>query len=127
MRQSPASKITTQLTSKLLSDDMFASKNAVLKPGCTILVTGVSGFVGSHVADQLLNAGYRVRGTTRDTTKSSWLVALFEGKYGIGKFELVSVPDLTLPGAFDLALKGIDPSFSVFPLRERTREIQLRG
>jgi len=30
-----------------------------------VLVTGVSGFLASHVADQLLKEGYRVRGTVR--------------------------------------------------------------
>lgn len=30
-----------------------------------VLVTGVSGFLGAHCAQQLLAAGYRVRGTVR--------------------------------------------------------------
>jgi len=30
-----------------------------------VLVTGISGYLASHVADQLLKAGYRVRGTVR--------------------------------------------------------------
>ncbi|KFY93084.1 hypothetical protein V500_03917 [Pseudogymnoascus sp. VKM F-4518 (FW-2643)] len=41
---------------------MFANHEPVLRPGKTIIiVTGVSGFVGSHIADQLVDAGYVVR------------------------------------------------------------------
>jgi dihydroflavonol-4-reductase len=35
----------------------------------TVLVTGGSGFVGSHVILQLLNAGYIVRTTVRSLDK----------------------------------------------------------
>lgn len=38
----------------------------MLSPETPIIVTGVSGFVGSHVAARLLSAGKRVRGTTRN-------------------------------------------------------------
>ncbi|OAQ64093.1 aldehyde reductase protein [Pochonia chlamydosporia 170] len=86
---------------------MFASESPVLQPGCKILVTGASGFVGSHVADQLLSAGYKVRGTTRDTAKNAWLVTLFETRYGVGSFELVSVPNLALDEALDAVLEDI--------------------
>ncbi len=35
-----------------------------------VLLTGISGFLGGHVALQLLNAGYIVRGSVRDLTKA---------------------------------------------------------
>ncbi|KFY33710.1 hypothetical protein V494_07393 [Pseudogymnoascus sp. VKM F-4513 (FW-928)] len=86
---------------------MFKTHDPVLKPGETIIVvTGVSGFVGSHVADQLLDAGYVVRGTTRDGSKHEWLSQFFTRKYGPAKFELVSIPRFDEPGAFDSTLQG---------------------
>ncbi|OLN96042.1 Aldehyde reductase 2-like protein 1 [Colletotrichum chlorophyti] len=62
--------------------------------GSTILVTGVNGFIGSHVADQLLERGYKVRGAVRDINKNKWLSDLFEKKYGKERFEFVAVPDM---------------------------------
>ncbi|MFP4528457.1 MAG: NAD-dependent epimerase/dehydratase family protein [Candidatus Kapaibacterium sp.] len=37
------------------------------------LVTGATGFIGSHVADQLLGRGYEVRCTIRKTSSLRWL------------------------------------------------------
>jgi uncharacterized protein YbjT (DUF2867 family) len=81
-------------------------------PGSTILVTGANGFVGSHVADQLLQQGYKVRGTVRDTAKHQWLAELFSEKYGKENFELVTVKDMREPGAFDVAVSGIVPALT---------------
>ncbi|KAK4233776.1 hypothetical protein C8A03DRAFT_47757 [Achaetomium macrosporum] len=81
--------------------------NPVLPAGSKILVTGVSGFIGSHIADQLLAAGYLVTGTTRDVTKTAWLQRLFDGKYGDGKFKAVEASDIAQVGVFDKLLEGI--------------------
>src|SRR5690242_19405648 len=43
-----------------------------------VLVTGGSGFVGSHVALQLLNAGYTVRATVRSLDKASGVREMVE-------------------------------------------------
>ncbi|OAI91465.1 epimerase [Rhizobium sp. GHKF11] len=43
----------------------------------TVLVTGVGGFLGGHVALQLLKQGYSVRGTIRQKTKASALMSRF--------------------------------------------------
>lgn len=72
-----------------------------------MLVTGANGFIGSHVADQLIQAGYRVRGTSRDTTKTAWITEMFDKRYGEGKFEAVVVKDMAESGAFDEACKGV--------------------
>lgn len=65
-----------------------------IKKGDLILITGATGYIGSNVADQALEAGYRVRGTTRSRAKGQWLYDLLLKKYGEGKFELVEVPDM---------------------------------
>lgn len=78
----------------------------VLEPGSLVLVTGANGYIGSHVADQLIQAGYRVRGTVRDASKVGWLKEMFDANYGPEKFELAIVEDLAKPGAYDDACKG---------------------
>lgn len=83
--------------------------NPAVAPGSTVLVTGANGFVGAHVADQLLHRGYKVRGTVRDAVKHQWLAKLFSQKYGAGNFELVTVKDMREPGAFDDAVSGTYP------------------
>lgn len=63
--------------------------------------------IASHVCDQLLQAGYQVRGTVRSEEKAKWLYELFDSKYGKGKFTAVTVPDMVADGAFDEAVKGV--------------------
>ncbi|KAL1626661.1 hypothetical protein SLS54_002824 [Diplodia seriata] len=82
-------------------------KNLAIQPSSTVLVTGVNGFIGSHVADQFLHAGYRVHGTARDTGKVSWIAELFTETYGAGRFGLFCVPDIAAEGAFDKAVEGV--------------------
>lgn len=63
------------------------------------LVTGASGFVGSHVVDELLRRGARVRCLLRGTSSRRWL----EGKeveYAEG--------DVCRPGGLDQAVAGVD-------------------
>ncbi|KAL4879729.1 putative aldehyde reductase [Aspergillus karnatakaensis] len=79
----------------------------VIPKGSLILVTGANGFIASHVIDQLLDAGYNVRGTVRDLTRTNWLNELFENKYGTGRLETVQVPDITTQTAFADAVKGV--------------------
>ncbi|RSL66561.1 hypothetical protein CEP54_003649 [Fusarium duplospermum] len=65
-----------------------------------VLVTGANGLLGSHISDQFLHYGYRVRGTVRNIEKNAWLVKHFEEKYGVGRFELVQVADMAAEKAF---------------------------
>ncbi|TVY81218.1 Aldehyde reductase [Lachnellula suecica] len=84
----------------------MASAPAIPK-GSLVLVTGCNGYIGSNVVDQFLEAGYRVRGTTRSTSKVQGLSALWEKKFGPGQFEVATVGDMSEEGVFDEAVKGV--------------------
>lgn len=71
-----------------------------------VLVTGANGWLGMHVVDQLIEHGYRVRGTVRDAAKAEWTGKYFRDKYRPGKFFPVVVPDMVPQGAFDIAARG---------------------
>ncbi|PXY47322.1 SDR family oxidoreductase [Flavobacterium hydrophilum] len=43
-----------------------------------VLLTGISGFLGSHTAIQLLNKGYKVTGTVRNLSRANDLKAIIE-------------------------------------------------
>ncbi|KAI1409921.1 NAD(P)-binding protein [Hypoxylon sp. FL1857] len=81
--------------------------NPTIPQGSTVLVTGANGLIASHVIDQLLAAGYNVRGTVRDLKKSAWLKPLFASRHPSNHLELVQVSDLGAPGAWDGAVKGV--------------------
>ncbi|KAJ7654079.1 NAD-P-binding protein [Mycena polygramma] len=55
--------------------------STTIEKGSLVLVTGANGFIASHV--------------------------VFDKKYGAGRFECVSVPDMVADGAFDEAVKGV--------------------
>jgi nucleoside-diphosphate-sugar epimerase len=57
-----------------------------------VLVTGANGYIAMHVVDQLLKAGYTVRGTVRSTRKIEHLRKTF-ATHG-NKLEIVVVDDI---------------------------------
>ncbi|OQO11810.1 hypothetical protein B0A48_03537 [Cryoendolithus antarcticus] len=75
--------------------------------GSTVLVTGVTGFIGSHVAAQVIEAGYCVRGTSRSKAKAQDLIKYFTSKYGADSITVAEVPDMVAPNAYDEAVKGV--------------------
>ncbi|EJD46163.1 NAD(P)-binding protein [Auricularia subglabra TFB-10046 SS5] len=75
-------------------------------PPATILVTGVSGFVASHVARAYLEDGFTVRGTVRSPAKGEHILSLF-GKEFPGKFDYV-IADIENPSDLDAAAQGVD-------------------
>ncbi|VUC36530.1 unnamed protein product [Clonostachys rosea] len=70
----------------------------------TVLITGASGFLGSHIAARLIDQGYRIRATFRSEAKSQ----LFRNVLGGNNIETCIVPDITAPGAFMEAIVGAD-------------------
>lgn len=78
-----------------------------------ILVTGASGFIGAHCVVDLLNHGYRVRGTTRDKTKAEHLKAVLE-KNGTDTNNLsFAEASLTEKDGWKAAAEGCDVIFHV--------------
>ena len=72
-----------------------------------VLVTGASGFIASHIVEQLLAKGHHVRGTVRSIRKTEDL-AILRGLPGAGeRLELVE-SDLLTPHSFDEPARGCD-------------------
>lgn len=79
-----------------------------LPPNSLILVTGIAGYIGAHIASELLKRGYRVRGIVRPTTNAAWMTPLFSNIYSSDSFSLFEVPALT-EGALDSgAMDGVN-------------------
>ncbi|KAA8652875.1 hypothetical protein EYZ11_003162 [Aspergillus tanneri] len=80
----------------------------IVPPGGLVLVTGVNGFLASHLALNLLEHGYKVRGTVRSQEKADWITDAMKKRYAEAAFETVVVPNISVPGAFSGAIRGVD-------------------
>ncbi|CAM1501882.1 Fc.00g038660.m01.CDS01 [Cosmosporella sp. VM-42] len=70
-----------------------------------VLVTGANGYIAGQTMAALLAAGYAVRGTVR-SKGSAKAHADALSQYG-DDLEIIEVPDIVAPGAFDAAVKGV--------------------
>ncbi|KAJ6614873.1 NAD-P-binding protein [Mycena sp. CBHHK59/15] len=69
-----------------------------------VLVTGITGFVGTHTALTFFESGYAVKGTARTAAKAEeWIARFPQWK---SQYQYVVVQDMSTPGAFDEAVKG---------------------
>ena len=72
----------------------------------TVLLTGISGFLGGHVGLALLGAGYRVRGSVRDLSRAAKVRAALErAGADIDRLEIVAL-DLTRDEGWTEAAQG---------------------
>lgn len=72
-----------------------------------VLVTGVSGFLGGHVALQLLKGGYLVRGSVRDLSKAGNVRdTLTRAGADVSHLEFVAL-DLLDDAGWDAAMRGV--------------------
>jgi len=72
-----------------------------------VMLTGVSGFLGGHVALELLNQGFSVRGSVRDLKKAGKVRAtLSKAGADVSKLEFV-VLDLLSDSGWDAAMDGV--------------------
>lgn len=75
--------------------------------GDVVLVTGISGFLGGHVALQLLEKGYVVRGSVRNLKGADKVRAtLAAAGAGISRLEFAAL-DLTKDDGWDEAMSGV--------------------
>jgi dihydroflavonol-4-reductase len=72
-----------------------------------LLVTGASGFIATHIVQQLLARGHQVRGTVRSLHKAKDTEHL-RGLPGASERLELFEADLLTPGAFDAAALGCD-------------------
>ena len=80
-----------------------ANEDLAIPLGSLILVTGVSGMIAVHIADEALKAGFQVRGTVRSVEKGQGVAELLKAP----GFEYAVVPDMAAEGAFDEAMQGV--------------------
>ncbi|KAK0624213.1 hypothetical protein B0T14DRAFT_478330 [Immersiella caudata] len=71
-----------------------------------VLVTGANGYIAAKTVEAFLDAGYSVRGTVRRLSAGDEVAAALP-QYA-SQLSFIEVPDITVPGAFDEAVKGVD-------------------
>jgi dihydroflavonol-4-reductase len=75
--------------------------------GAPVLVTGAGGFIASHIVSNVLAAGYRVRGTVRDPSRTAKHQHLTRLPGASERLELVAA-DLLSPDSFDVPVSGCE-------------------
>ena len=74
----------------------------------TVLVTGISGFIGIYCAKYLLNEGYKVRGTVRNYSKKKEVINTFKKNDINIKNLTFEILELTSDNGWDKAINGCE-------------------
>lgn len=72
----------------------------------TVLVTGANGYIASRTIHRFLQAGFAVRGTVRSPHLADALKKNLQAWCHDELLEIVHVPDISVPRAFDNAVQG---------------------
>ncbi|EME41941.1 hypothetical protein DOTSEDRAFT_74095 [Dothistroma septosporum NZE10] len=83
----------------------LTGQDTALPKGSLILVTGASGYIASHVVNEALQAGYKVRGTARTREKCDATKKTFNNN---ADYSTAIVENFEHDGAFDQAVQGVD-------------------
>ncbi|ESK92104.1 NAD-P-bindingprotein [Moniliophthora roreri MCA 2997] len=73
----------------------------------TIFVTGTTGFIGSHVLDELLKQGYRVKCAVRPGAKTEHMKSRYSFELETGLVQIINMPDIST-AQLQGALEGVD-------------------
>jgi dihydroflavonol-4-reductase len=93
----------------------------------TVLITGVSGFIARHCAVEMLNAGYRVRGTLRSLQRSDGVRESLARHVDVTRLEFAEA-DLGADRGWDEAVAGVQAVLhlaSPFPVSQPRDEQEL--
>lgn len=74
------------------TEDHQSQQSQTYQP--TTVVTGITGFIGGHLVDQLLYLGHKVIGTLRSKTKAALLINKFSEAISSGQLVLETVSDV---------------------------------
>jgi nucleoside-diphosphate-sugar epimerase len=77
-----------------------------------VLITGINGYIASHIGLLFLKSGYTVHGTSRSQSSAHRLLDPDPDSPGpfhpyAAQYQHLIVPDITAPGAFDEAVRGV--------------------
>ncbi|PTB78710.1 NAD(P)-binding protein [Trichoderma longibrachiatum ATCC 18648] len=75
--------------------------------GDLVLLTGATGMIGFKTLIELVKAGYKVRAAVRTQAGFERISSLKPLAPYLSQVESIIVPDITVPGAYDEAVKGV--------------------